>query len=369
MKIDAEFPGGNILVEHIDGNTIDVRQDLRDTGEWWFWWALRVSGAAGRTLTFRFTNGDVFSACGPCASWNAIDWHWLGRTDSPRTSFTVTIPPRVDVAYFSFAPLYTQRHLERFLRELETRIAPGRVERGTLCASEHGRPVELLRVPAKRRNGARTVALIARTHACEVSANFVMEGILSEWLTAQSPGAAWLHENYELVVVPFMDKDGVEEGDQGKARKPHDHNRDFGASPLYASVRALQELLLGCKNRLDFYLDIHAPYLRDGINDTIFFTGQPQPWQTELDKLTALVEDIHDGHLPYHSADTIAHGVDWNKGLAASSAGWVQIACAPKFAGVLEVTYGKAHEVDVTPDGLREFGASLAKAMASYLRG
>ncbi|HOA53091.1 MAG TPA: hypothetical protein PKI05_12635, partial [Thermogutta sp.] len=63
--IDAAFPGGNILVERIDGDTVYLAQDLRDTEGWWFYWYFRVRGGAGRTVTFRFTNKDVFTCQGP----------------------------------------------------------------------------------------------------------------------------------------------------------------------------------------------------------------------------------------------------------------------------------------------------------------
>lgn len=36
IQIDAEFPGGNIIVDSIYGDTILLRQDLRDTEGNWF---------------------------------------------------------------------------------------------------------------------------------------------------------------------------------------------------------------------------------------------------------------------------------------------------------------------------------------------
>jgi len=364
MKIDSDFPGGNIVVDQIASDTIDVHQDLRDTSEWWFWWALRVTGGAGRTVTFRFTNGDVFTTGGPCASWNGVDWHWLGRTEAKQTSFTLTIPADVDEAYFALAPLYTQRHLELFLDSLSSCA----LERRTLCISEQGRSVELLYAPATVQTEARTVAIIARTHACEVSASFVVEGVLRHWLTSQDSDGSWLRQHYNLLVVPFMDKDGVENGDQGKARRPHDHNRDFCDSALYASVRALQHLLLRHAGSLDLFLDVHSPWIRGGLNDTIFFIGLPEPWQTELNRLTAFMEQLHAGPLPYRATDTIGHGVDWNKGEASTSVGWVREAINPSFAGLVEVGYSVANGVAITPRGLRDFGTSLARAIALYLQ-
>jgi hypothetical protein len=37
----------------------------------------------------------------------------------------------------------------------------------------------------------------------------------------------------EFCIAPFMDKDGVEEGDQGKLRWPHDHWEDYAEGSRY----------------------------------------------------------------------------------------------------------------------------------------
>ncbi len=36
LQIDAEFPGGNIVVDNIKGNDVYLHQDLRDTAGDWF---------------------------------------------------------------------------------------------------------------------------------------------------------------------------------------------------------------------------------------------------------------------------------------------------------------------------------------------
>ena len=41
--VDADLPAGNIVVDGIDGNTVKVHQDLRDS-DLWFYWAFRVKG-------------------------------------------------------------------------------------------------------------------------------------------------------------------------------------------------------------------------------------------------------------------------------------------------------------------------------------
>ena len=51
FTIDTKYPGGNAIVESINGDTIHLRPDLRDTEGWWFYWNFKVSGVSGRTLT------------------------------------------------------------------------------------------------------------------------------------------------------------------------------------------------------------------------------------------------------------------------------------------------------------------------------
>ena len=36
-SIDCDFPGGNILVDRIEGDQVFLQQDIRDTTEWWFY--------------------------------------------------------------------------------------------------------------------------------------------------------------------------------------------------------------------------------------------------------------------------------------------------------------------------------------------
>ena len=75
----AIFPGGNIVIDRVDGDTVYLHQDLRDTEVFWFYWCFRVRGAGQRTLTFVFTQGDVIGTRGPAVSLDAgRTWGWLG---------------------------------------------------------------------------------------------------------------------------------------------------------------------------------------------------------------------------------------------------------------------------------------------------
>ena len=94
LAVDAAFPGGNAVVEKIDGDIVSLRQDLRDTEGTWFYSSFRVRGAAGRTLTFRFTSGNVYTVLGPAVSTDGGEtWSWLGKDSVQANSFRYAFPP------------------------------------------------------------------------------------------------------------------------------------------------------------------------------------------------------------------------------------------------------------------------------------
>jgi len=108
-----------------------------------------------------------------------------------------------------------------------------------------------------------------------------MEGVIDEVLSGSKEGE-WIRDNADCVFVPFMDKDGVECGDQGKNRRPHDHNRDYAAE-IYTSVRAFKNLLTKeSSGKQIVFFDLHSPYIRSRggkgkSNDNAFTFATPDP--------------------------------------------------------------------------------------------
>ncbi|NLG00384.1 MAG: hypothetical protein GX565_09565, partial [Lentisphaerae bacterium] len=144
VVIDKNLPAGNIVLEGMEGDTVHLQNELRDTAGWWFYWAFRACGAAGRTLTFRFTNGDPVCTRGPCVSLDqGRTWHYAADSFTPR-AFTYTFPPDAQEVWFAMGMVYTQRDWETFLTRHAASVAF--IETGTLCASPKGRAVERARV-------------------------------------------------------------------------------------------------------------------------------------------------------------------------------------------------------------------------------
>ena len=358
MQLDSNFPGGNIIIG-MDGDAVRLRQDWSTSSEWWFYWAFRVRGAAGSRVRFQFTDRDVFTARGPCLSLDRRAWRYLGRDAVQDNGFEYAFAPDENEVFFAFCPAYVEEHLHEFL------AARPQVQQGVLCSSEGGRAAPHLTLEAAR--GEFCVLLTARLHACETLANFVLEGALDFWLSDAHEGA-FLRERVDVHAVPFFDKDGVEAGEQGKNRAPHDHNRDFSEAPLYASTRALMAQAPGWRGQPALFLDLHCPWIRGGRNEEIFLLGVPQPWERERERFSTILQGCQRGPLVYDARHTIACGEDWNSGTAPTSARWAREHWKARLGTTLEMPYAVAGGQTVTPDNARQFGCDLGRAIAQFLQ-
>lgn len=116
VTIDAGFPGANAIVDGGAGDEIRVRQDWSTSREWWFHWSFRVQGAAGRSLTFHFTDGKVVGVRGPAVSTDdGLSWRWLdAAAGAIRDRFTFAFPADRGPVRFAMGIPHQQSHWELF---------------------------------------------------------------------------------------------------------------------------------------------------------------------------------------------------------------------------------------------------------------
>ncbi len=372
-QVDARIPGGNIVVDRIEGDNIFLHQDLRDTAGDWFYWHFRVRGAAGKTLTFHFTKGNrsPIGVRGPAISTDSgKSWRWLGAQAVRGSSFHYAFPADAMEVRFCFAFPYLEQNLHQFLKQYDK--SP-HLKVQTLCQTRKGRKVELLLLGRLDGPCQHRVALTCRHHCCEMMASYVLEGIIAEVLADNDDGR-WLRNNVEFFIVPMVDKDGVEDGDQGKNRKPHDHNRDYQGQSLYASVQAIRDRLPAWSaGKLRFALDMHCPSIRGGSHETIYFVGGPdeKKWR-EVGQFCNLLESTQTGPLVYRSKNNLAFGQEWNNKANYTTgkpfAHWAAELPGVVAATTIEVAYANAEGREVTDISARTLGRDLARALRKYLQ-
>ncbi len=384
IEIRCDYPGGNVRVLGIDAESGVVRlaPDMRDSSGRWFHWNFEIAGAAGRTLRFQFPDGyEYISSLGPAISRDGGGtWAWLhpdGSRHEPANAFSYAFGEDENRTLLAVSIPYVQSDWDAFSATWRGR---GDVEQGVLCKSQSGRrDTELLRI---RAGGSAKWLFVftARHHACESSANPVMEGVIVEMLSG-SPEGVWTRQNAECVFVPFMDKDGVEDGDQGKNRIPHDHNRDYAAG-IYTSVRALKALVeKETAGRRLVFIDMHSPHVRSlppcPEQDHAFSFGCADPAQAErwnafrrnwaeAQKGGALV---YDGSfdIPAGTGFAVHVAKDVERGLV-DARSWAESLPSCFFATTCEFGYSRCGGV-YSRVAARELGRNLAKAVVWTVAG
>ena len=369
--ISADFPGGNVRVLGIEGDTVRLAPDLRDTAQRWFFWRFRATFPAAGTWRFAFEGGSAVGTRGPAVRRaGERAWCWLSGDalhESDRV-FEWTSDGPETVEFCQCIP-YQGADFDAFAASF---AGDGRVTVSELCRSRAGRSVPLLRL--REGDPAGAILFSCRHHAQESMASFALEGILRA-LASDEPWAAAFRRSFEVLAVPFVDRDGVEDGTQGKFRLPHDHNRDYGAAGghLYPECAALERLL--DERRPVAVLDLHCPYIRGGeTNEHAYLVGiQAERLRPAQAAFGALLERRCPPEAPYFAADTLPFGALWNQptdfsnGFGMGFSRWAAAKPWPRLASGLEIPFANFREKTQTPDTVRAFGRGIAAALAEFL--
>ena len=362
-SITANHPGGNIRIDDREGSRWYLHQELRDTMEDWFYWNFCASGLSGEQ-TFEFTGSAVISRFGPAISHDTIEW-WFepNITHDPR-SFTYEFADPDQPVYFAFAPHYHRAHLDRFLQEP---AVDQTMSVNVLTTTACGRNVPILELGDGSEG---TILFTCRHHACESTASYLLEAILRAAIDRP------LTDQYRIVGVPFVDLDGVQRGDQGKSRAPHDHNRDYlganeiisGITPLYDSAARMMECIQSL-DPLTIGIDLHCPNKWGDRDDHVHFVKRSAE-TPRLDRFGAALASAAEARgsncVAYDPAWDIGPTESWNKGFTPTCS-WFMGQYATEFGTSLEYPYFGTTDNRITPARTESFGVAFVAALEQYL--
>ena len=348
MKITSDFKGGNVRVINIENDTVYLDTDMRDSSGDWFYWAFAVEGAEGQTLHFSFPNNRV-GYYGPAVSQDLLTWEWLGKKDGEE-EFSYTFGKTESRVYFAHHILYPEERIDALARECG-------LSKSVLCRGRCGSDVPLLECGC----GDKTILLTARHHACESTGSYVLEGVIRGLCEGGLDG-------FTVYAVPFVDYDGYLAGDQGKSRRPYDHNRDYDPQTpsIYPETEAIKALAK--EKNVRFAFDFHSPWHKGGGHDLVMIV---QKAKVELlNKFAKLLEgSITKNSLRYEAKNDLAPGVDWNNPNSPTFAKYMITEVGAEIAFTLETTYfGEADNV-VSAEKCIALGRCFAEAIRKYTKG
>ncbi|WP_404336623.1 M14-type cytosolic carboxypeptidase [Sphingomonas sp. MMS12-HWE2-04] len=256
IQINAAFDSGNIKLVGIEGDRVDLEIVKDHLSDFYQWFHFRLSGAKGRTLTFRILNaGGAAYAFG----WPDYETRWSSDREAWRTTptsyeggvleFTRAID--TDIVWFAyFAPYSMERH-----HDLVSRIAlqPG-VRHRELGVSLDGQPIDCLTIG----DGPKQVWLYARQHPGETMAEWWMEGALEKLTDPEDASAQALRAKATFHLVPNMNPDGSRRGHLRTNAAGVNLNREWHAptperSPEVLAVRNAMD-----ETGVTFAIDVHG---------------------------------------------------------------------------------------------------------------
>ena len=304
--IHKNIPAGNIQNVSIQDKHIELDVEMRDSDFDWFFWQFQAEFDEPGEYFFHFRGPNkVGTRTAAISRDGGMTWQWLGaeyRIDHNNFRYVCEKPEKL---IFCMGMEYLQRHFERFCSIYSSHPL---LRVSELCKSPKGRSVELVSI--KEGNPEFTLLLTSRHHCCEMMATYALEGILKTIL-ADTPFAKKFRKHVAVLAVPFVDKDGVEDGDQGKNRKPHDHARDYVDTPIYPEVIAIKDLVRASKP--SFVLDMHCPWIFTDCNETINIPGSSDPEiAAKEDRFSDFLQLHATAEAPYFKKDNILFGTSWN---------------------------------------------------------
>ncbi len=369
FTIDANIEGGNVLIEKIQDNHIHFKPDLRDTDGHWFYWYFAVKNASGQTLHFHPADRNMLTNHAPAASLDGgFSWKWLDpSTVNDDESFSVSIPDHCDDYRLSMAMPYVTRHLKAF------EVHHGQhLKKHLLCQTPKGHRVEYWQFGADEATASYRVFLTARHHCCEMMGSYVLEGIIDAAVDEGQVGQ-WFSKHVNLTVIPFVDVDGVVAGDQGKNRKPRDHNRDYDDNPIHPTTQPIKDLFSRIASHgVDLVLDLHCPWIKSDLNEAIYMAGKSGDDNIKAtNRFSDCIEKAITGPLPFDPSDNIPFGTAWNTAdnfkKGCSFGHWAAAVEHVRFGTTIEIPYAKVRDKIINADNARLFGRDLATAIKSFI--
>jgi len=349
MKIIRSFTGGNIEVVSLSEHEVILRDELRDTEGDWFYWAFAVEDAPEGKVTFRFDQPFRVGYYGAAVSHDLMHWQW-SESAGEGESFTYTFGKNEGRVYFAHHMLY---HPGRF----ESLVGRLGLEQKTLCISEKGRKIPYVSFG----EGERVILLTARHHCCESTGNYVMEGVLEEMTAVPIEG-------YRVICVPFMDYDGVVDGDQGKNRRPYDHNRDYipEKEAMYASVRAVREI--ADHQDVVYAFDFHSPWHIGGNNDLVYIPQKTIRRRKAINRFAGLFEaQMTPDCMGYKAQNDMPVNEDWNTYGTPCFGTYLSEVKGVELGFALETTYFGLNESKFEDKKAVATGHAFVRALKDYM--
>lgn len=278
-QLDIDFDGAAAASCTVEGNVFTLQISPEDAPiNPSPWYAVRLTPRiAGEVVLVLDYAAEGWHRYHPKISTDRMNWADLSeeRVDVSDDESEARISVSLGAApvYVAGQELYTVEDYDVWMAELAS--LPSVTER-VIGQSIDGRSIKALRHDTVS-NDAKTVFLVGRQHPPEVTGGLAMKRFVAE-LFSDSVVAKDFREQFNILMVPLVNPDGVADGYWRHNKGSVDLNRDWGpfSQPETQAVKVLLDEIAGDpEEELAVFLDFHSTW-RD-----VFYT------QTAQDEPTA----------------------------------------------------------------------------------
>ncbi|KKK70193.1 hypothetical protein LCGC14_2926460, partial [marine sediment metagenome] len=218
ISMDTNYAGANVIIDSVAVDTVYFRPDLRTTQGKWFYWNFRAVSNVAKKWYFKANDDNILTSLGASFSTDGGNsWQWINQDDNLGPNlFSYTFEGDDATVRLSIGQPYTEKNFKRYIESYKN---DDRLKLSVLTTTRKGREVERMTISDFSIEPRYKILITSRHHACEMMSNYMVEGIVGS-LLSDDPKMVSLLKNAEITIIPFVDKDGVEEGDQGKNRWP-----------------------------------------------------------------------------------------------------------------------------------------------------
>lgn len=372
LSITADFPGGNVVVDRVVADTVYFKPDLRNIAGEWFYWNFEAVSQETKKWYFKAEKKDVLTSMGAAASLNCgYSWQWIDSKNNLGPNMFSYDFKKDEQVRLSMGQPYTQENFKIFI---EPYAEHKNLRLSYLTTTEKGRKVEKISIGNFDSSPSCKVLITARHHASEMMTSYIVEGIINT-LLSDDPQMKALLKTTEFMIIPFVDKDGVEQGDQGKNKLPRDHNRDYSGESIHNSTRAIRKLKNTWIGDSEWIaIDLHDPWIKGPGAERIYFVGsEPQALADEQVKLAKILEKTVQDSLHFdQKINYLAWGDSWNtdanntKGSSFTTWAGAFFNKGLLVAATIEFPYALNDGQPVTTKMARDFGQDLIYALKDY---
>jgi hypothetical protein len=388
MQVSSDFSGGSARVLNLvqTNNHVRIIPGGDPKRGWPCWWYLRLDGVdtnqpvvlevvaneamvpgenPGQT---RKLSADWSLPAQAAFSTDGTTWEHTAQGERHGNRSVYRISASSPALWLAWGPPFTLKDANHLIEKVCNACPDARSF--VLANTREGRPVPGVRLAHTGTADSQrsTVWIQARQHAWECGSSWVARGFL-EWLVSHDPAAESLRQKADIVVIPIMDVDSVEQGQGGKQQQPHDQNGDWGPAPYFPEVRAGMEKLsaLAKADRLDMFLDLHNP---GASRHSIMFYIPPVPLLfpervTNEDNFLKIVREQMTEPIPY-VGDIGPCGKTYDPALDKTVDAWVAAQSQPRVVSLtMETPWNNSAS---TPAGYLKTGEQMGRCIDLYLR-